>query len=63
MSTEKFKRYKSPVTDQIPGAMIQAGGRTLRSAICKLITVILFGIRNNCFNIRRCKILQLFVRR
>jgi hypothetical protein len=63
MATERFKRYKSPVTDQIPGAMIQAGCRTLCSVMRKLITVSLFGIRKNCLNIRRSQILQLLVRK
>jgi hypothetical protein len=32
----KFKRYKSPGSDQIPAEIIQAGGETLRSGIHKL---------------------------
>jgi hypothetical protein len=37
---EKFKRYKSPGTDQIPAELIQAGRNTLRSEIHKLINCI-----------------------
>jgi hypothetical protein len=33
----KFKRYKSPSSDEIPAELIQAGGEILLSAIHKLI--------------------------
>jgi hypothetical protein len=33
----KLKEYKSPGSDQIPAELIQAGGKTLLSAIHKLI--------------------------
>jgi hypothetical protein len=36
----KFKKYKSPGSDQIPAELIQAGGETLRSEIHKLINSI-----------------------
>jgi hypothetical protein len=36
----KLKRYKSPGVDQIPAEIIQAGGKTLRSEIHKLIKLI-----------------------
>jgi hypothetical protein len=36
IATDKFKRYKSPGTDQIPAEIIQAGGNTLHSEIHKL---------------------------
>jgi hypothetical protein len=36
----KLKRHKSPVVDQIPAELIQAGGETLRSEIHKLIKLI-----------------------
>jgi hypothetical protein len=36
----KLKRYKSPGVDQIPAALIQARGETLRSEIHKLIKLI-----------------------
>jgi hypothetical protein len=29
----KFKRYKSPGSDQIPAELVEAGGETLRSEI------------------------------
>jgi hypothetical protein len=32
-----LKRYKSPDIDKIPAELIQAGGETLHSQICKLI--------------------------
>jgi hypothetical protein len=34
----KLKKYKSPITDQIPAELIQAGGEMLLSAMHKLIT-------------------------
>jgi hypothetical protein len=36
----KFKKYKSPGSDQIPAELIQAGGEALLSAIRKLINSI-----------------------
>jgi hypothetical protein len=35
-----LKKYKSPASDQIPAGQIQAGGKTLLSAIHKLINYI-----------------------
>jgi len=40
MSNEKLKRYTSPGTDQIPVVLINAGVRTIRSEINKLIKYI-----------------------
>jgi hypothetical protein len=37
---EKLKRYKSLGTDKIPAELIQAGGKTLRSEIHKVINTI-----------------------
>ena len=37
LAIEKLKNHVAPGTDQIPGEMIKAGGRTIRSAIHKLI--------------------------
>jgi hypothetical protein len=37
---EKMKRYKSPGSDEIPGQLIQAEGKILRSKIHKLINSI-----------------------
>ena len=37
LATEKLKSHKSPGTDQIPGELIKAGGRTIRYEIHKLI--------------------------
>jgi hypothetical protein len=37
---EKLKRHKSPGIDQIPAALIKAGGRTIHYKIHKLIKVI-----------------------
>jgi hypothetical protein len=37
MTIEKLKRHISPDSDQIPAELIQAGGRTIRSEIHKLI--------------------------
>jgi hypothetical protein len=37
MAIEKLKRYKSPVTNQIPAELIKAGGRTIRAEVHKLI--------------------------
>jgi hypothetical protein len=37
MAIEKLKRHKSPGIDQIPAELIEAGGRTIRSEIHKLI--------------------------
>ena len=31
MATEEVKRYKSPVTDQVPPELIKAGGKTVHS--------------------------------
>ena len=36
MAIEKLKRHKSPGIDQIPGELIKAGGRKIRSEIHKL---------------------------
>ena len=33
MAVEKLNRHKAPGTDQIPGELITAGGRTIRSEI------------------------------
>jgi hypothetical protein len=46
MAIEKLKRRKSPGIDQIPGKLIKAGGRTIRSEINNLL--IIFRIRRNC---------------
>jgi hypothetical protein len=40
IAIEKFKKYKSPGSDQIPAEWIHAGGETLLSAIHKLINYI-----------------------
>jgi hypothetical protein len=40
MTTEEVKRNQSPGTDQIPGEMIKAGSRTIRSEIHELINSI-----------------------
>ena len=40
MAIEKLKRHKSPGIDQIPGELIKAGGRKIRSEIHKLINSI-----------------------
>jgi hypothetical protein len=36
----KFKKYKSPGSDQIPAELIQAGGETLWALVRKLINFI-----------------------
>jgi hypothetical protein len=41
MAIEKLKRHKSPGTDKTRAEMIQAGGRSIRSEIHKLINSIL----------------------
>jgi hypothetical protein len=38
VATENLNSYKSPGVDQIPAELAQAGGKTLRSEIHKLIT-------------------------
>ena len=40
MAIEKFKRYKSPGTDQIPAELIKAGGSKICSEIHKIINSI-----------------------
>ena len=40
MAIEKLKRHKSQGTNKIPAEMIQAGGRSIRSEIHKLINSI-----------------------
>jgi hypothetical protein len=40
IATAKLKGYKLPGSDQIPAELIQAGGVTLESEICKLINSI-----------------------
>jgi len=40
IAIERLKRYKSPGTDQIPAALIQAGGNTLCSNNHKFISSI-----------------------
>jgi hypothetical protein len=40
LAIEKLKRHKSPGIDQIPAALIRAGGRTICSKIHKLIKFI-----------------------
>jgi hypothetical protein len=42
MAIENLKRHISPGTDQIPGELLTAGGRTIRSESHTLITY-LFG--------------------
>jgi len=37
MTTEKFKSHKSPAIDQKPAEFVEAGGRTIRFEIHKLI--------------------------
>jgi hypothetical protein len=37
VAVRKLKMYKSPGVDQTPAELIQAGGKTLRSEIYKLI--------------------------
>jgi hypothetical protein len=37
MAIETLKRHRSPSTNQIPGEMIEAGARTIRSNIHKII--------------------------
>jgi hypothetical protein len=48
MATEKLKGHKSSSIGQIQAQVIQAGGRTNRSEIYKLLIV--FGIRKNCLS-------------
>jgi hypothetical protein len=40
MGIQKLKRHKSPSIDQIPSDLIEAGGKTIRSEIHKLINSI-----------------------
>jgi hypothetical protein len=40
LAIEKLKSHKSPGIDQIPAELIKVGGRTVRSAIHKLIIAI-----------------------
>jgi len=40
LAVEKLKRHKSPGIDQIPAALIKAGGRTIHSKIHQLIKFI-----------------------
>jgi hypothetical protein len=40
VAIRKVKRYKAPGSDQIPGELFQAGGKTLHSEIHKLIMLI-----------------------
>ena len=40
MTIEKLKRHKSPGIDQTPAELIQAGDRTIRSEIHKVINSI-----------------------
>jgi hypothetical protein len=40
LAIEKLKSHKSPGIDQIPAELIKVGGRTIRSAIHKLIIAI-----------------------
>jgi hypothetical protein len=40
LTIEKLKIHKSRGNDQIPAELINAGGRTIRGAIHKLITAI-----------------------
>jgi hypothetical protein len=49
----KLKKYKLPDNDQIPAEMIQAGGKTLLSAIDRLFN----SIWNNCLISGRCLLL------
>jgi hypothetical protein len=46
IAVARFRKYKSPSSDQIPAELIQAGGEKLRPDILKLI--ILFGMRKDC---------------
>ena len=46
LAIEKLKSHKSPGIDQIPAELIKAGGRTIRCAIHKLISI---WKRRNCF--------------
>ena len=40
LAIEKLKRHKSPGTDQIPAALIKAGGRTIHFEIHKLVIAV-----------------------
>jgi hypothetical protein len=40
MTNGKLQRHKSLCTDQIPAELIQAGGRTIRSQIHRLINTV-----------------------
>jgi hypothetical protein len=57
----KLKRYKSPVSDQIPAELIQARGEILRSRIHKLINSI--WNKGNCLISGRSLLLYQFPRR
>jgi hypothetical protein len=61
MATEKLKRQKSPGIDQTPAELIEAGGKTNRSEIYKLINSI--GIRRICLSSGRSRSLYLFIRK
>ena len=41
MAIEKLKSHKSPGIEQIRAELVKAGGRTICSEICKLITIFL----------------------
>jgi hypothetical protein len=57
----KLKKYKSPGSDQIPAALIEAGGEMLLSAVYS--SLILFGIRKNCLISGRSLLLYQFTKR
>jgi hypothetical protein len=57
---EKFRKYKSPGSDQISAELIQAGCKTLVRSINSLI---LFGISNICLISGRSLLLYQFTER
>jgi hypothetical protein len=63
MAIEKLKRHKSPGSDQIPAELIEAGGRTIRSEIHKLINSIWNKEELPELSSERSQSLYLFIRR
>jgi hypothetical protein len=61
IAVAKFKKYKSPGSDQIPAELVQAGDETLQSEIHKLINSI--WSKENCLISGRCILLYQFTRR
>jgi hypothetical protein len=62
IANAKFKKYKSPDSNEIPAELIQPGGETSHGLRSKN-SLILFGIRKNCLISGKSLLLYQFTKR